>query len=198
MPASNQVIFITILGAESTGKTTLLESLVEGLAAELKPHCFSQVLIVPELLRAFCIAKRRTPTRTEQADLFAQQQTALAATAARAAASLTQPADRCLVLCDGAPITTALYSDQYFHDDSLIAAATTAHQRFALSFVLRPEFAWQADPIPYMRDSSQAQEVFDHGLQAWIAKSKIPHLHLKGDTQTRCSAAQSAMIKLIR
>ena len=56
---------IALLGAESTGKTTLAAALGVALAAEGR-----DAVVVDEYLREFCAREGRTPRRDEQAGLF--------------------------------------------------------------------------------------------------------------------------------
>ena len=59
---------IALLGAESTGKTTLASALAERLAAD--GHV---AVVVPEYLREFCDRQQRTPRHDEQQGIAAEQ-----------------------------------------------------------------------------------------------------------------------------
>ncbi|MEO8837057.1 MAG: AAA family ATPase, partial [Caldimonas sp.] len=65
---SGRALVVCLLGAESTGKTTLAGALGAALAAR-----GLAVDIVGEALRDFCAAAGRTPRREEQAAIAATQ-----------------------------------------------------------------------------------------------------------------------------
>ena len=89
---------ICIIGAESTGKTTLARALANQFDCPW----------VPEYLREFCDAQRRTPTRDEQA-LILETQHGAVCTAQLGAARPTET-----VIIDGLDpnwVTVMRYSD---------------------------------------------------------------------------------------
>ena len=102
---------IAILGAESTGKTQLAQTLVahaqgRGLSA----------LWVPEVLREWCDTRGKTPQPHEQLSIAqAQAQRALDAKATD------------WLVADTTPLMTAIYSDMLFADRSIYDMAL-AHQ----------------------------------------------------------------------
>src|SRR5882672_4517103 len=106
-------LLIAIVGAESTGKTVLAETLVEQLGEGTGLRCVA----VPELLRGWCERAGRTPRPDEQAAIAAAQ------TAAIDAAALTHD----IVLCDTTALMTAIYSDFLFADRALLAPALDFH-----------------------------------------------------------------------
>ena len=64
-----EALVIAVLGAESTGKTTLARS----LADELARRTGLRAAWVPETLREWCDRTGRTPAAHEQADIAAEQ-----------------------------------------------------------------------------------------------------------------------------
>jgi hypothetical protein len=92
---------VALLGAECTGKSTLAEALAARFNAGL----------VSEYLREWCDAHGRTPLQHEQAHIATEQ-------AARIDAAVGRHE---LVVCDTTPLITALCSQHYFNDDSLLA-----------------------------------------------------------------------------
>jgi nicotinamide riboside kinase len=68
---------IAVLGAESTGKSTLAADLQQALSAEGR-----RVTQVEEVLREFCDARGRTPRQHEQAGIAAEQTRRIEAAAA--------------------------------------------------------------------------------------------------------------------
>ena len=101
-----RVIRIALLGAESTGKTSLSQRITDALLAQGQIAAY-----VPEALREWCQMNGRTPAVHEQ-NQIAQQQ-----------------ADRIFsiqegwVIADTTPLMTAVYSDYVFQDPSLYEQA---------------------------------------------------------------------------
>jgi HTH-type transcriptional regulator, transcriptional repressor of NAD biosynthesis genes len=175
---SNRVLKVAVLGAECTGKT----SLIEGLAADAQLRNYG-VSFIAELLRDFCVKHARTPRQEEQLPLMQAQCTALLNASP-------------IVIADCAPITTALYSQMYFNDPSLIAHATQFHtEHIDLHLVLWPEFSWTADPLPFMRDGLVAQNQFDQLLNDWLASNpQLRWVRLSGSLAHRTEAASAAIV----
>jgi nicotinamide riboside kinase len=171
---------IAVLGAESTGKTELVDHLRKQLPAGSQ--------FVAEPLRAFCNQHNRVPTMAEQMTLMQAHMDTIDRYSGLSKGGL--------VVCDCAPITTALYSRLYYDDFSLMARATQFHQtRFQLTFYLAPEFGWVPDANPIMRDSPHAQARFDIVLNDWFATNpSLSVLRLSGNTVTRVAAANAAIM----
>ena len=85
---------IAIVGAESTGKTTLAAALAMRLAAETG----RRVAWVPELLREWCEHSGRTPLIHEQASILRAQHERIDAAAA----------SHDIVVCDTTALMTAV------------------------------------------------------------------------------------------
>jgi HTH-type transcriptional regulator, transcriptional repressor of NAD biosynthesis genes len=169
---------VAVLGAECTGKT----SLIEGLAANVQLRAYD-VSFVPELLRDFCVKHARTPRQEEQLPLMQAQCAELIA-------------ESPIVIADCAPITTALYSQMVFNDQSLIARATQFHkEHIDLHLILWPEFSWTADPLPFMRDGIVAQNQFDQLLNDWLANNpQLCWVRLSGSLTHRTETASAAIV----
>src|SRR5437016_1337610 len=105
---------IAIVGAESTGKTTLARELAAALAIDGR-----RVARVDEVLREFCLQAGRTPRADEQA------------TIARAQSQRIEQAARTheLVVADTTALMVAIYSQLLFNDRSLLAAALADQAR---------------------------------------------------------------------
>src|SRR5262245_22939885 len=95
---------IAVVGAESTGKSTLARALSDAWRTPGR-----RVALVDEALREFCDRAGRTPRADEQAAI-ANQQTQRIAAAAR---------DHELVVADTTALMVAIYSQHLFHDPSL-------------------------------------------------------------------------------
>jgi nicotinamide riboside kinase len=131
---------ICIIGAESTGKTTLAQALASQFNSPW----------VAEHLREFCDAHGRTPARQEQGLILETQVVHESAALVNAGHSAAP-----FVFCDTAPLLTAIYSEFVFSDRSLFARAHQLHARYATTLVLQPDIAWVADGV--QRDGSQVR-----------------------------------------
>ena len=167
---------ICIIGAESTGKTTL--------ARLLAAH--SESLWVPEYLRAFCEIQGRTPTRDEQTQIIETQQQSVQA-AQQAAAAQGAP----FVFCDTAPLLTAVYSDFVFGDASLYVRARSLHAHYALTLLLAPDIAWVADGL--QRDGEQVRGPVTQMLIRELAALTQPVSTVTGQGSARLHAAIEAV-----
>jgi HTH-type transcriptional regulator, transcriptional repressor of NAD biosynthesis genes len=172
-------IRIAILGAESTGKTTLCIELKQALISRSV-----KTTIKPEALREFCKLHNRVPTKEEQ---LTQEK-------------FDENHDTCglrtLSLSDCAPITTAIYSDLYFSDKSLYPDAEIYHANYDLSILLAPNIGWQSDGI--FRDSPAAQQRFHLLMQTWLKNKSHPWLEIDDIGERRTATAMSAIIPLLR
>lgn len=163
---------LCLLGAECTGKTSLAQALAAALPA----------IWVPEYLRHFCIQQGRTPYAEEQSHIAAQQQAFETAALAQA-----QAQGLAWVVCDTAPLLTAVYSEYVFGDDSLYATARTAQQRYALTLFLQPDFPWQADGL--QRDGAHARTAVQTMLEREMAQHTGPWQPLSGPPAHRLAQA---------
>ena len=120
---------IAIVGAESTGKSTL----ALGLAAALRARG-RDVAVVPEYLREFCDLLGRTPRQAEQAAIAAEQTRRIAV--ARSGHEL--------VVADTSALMIAVYSEHVFGDTSLYAQALADHRRCDLTLLTALDLPWQA------------------------------------------------------
>lgn len=104
----------------------------------------------------------RTPRRDEQASVVRGQLAAQAA-CLRAATS----AGKAFVFCDGSPLLTAIYSQHYFQDDSLMAMASELQAQYTLTLLLEPDLPWVPDAN--WRDGPAAQTAVHALLQAALS-----------------------------
>jgi nicotinamide riboside kinase len=163
---------IAILGAESTGKSTLAAALQRELGGA----------VVPEMLRDWVNAVRRTPRKEEQRSIFSLQ----VAKEKQIVASGTTP-----VFCDTTPLSIAIASIHYFNDDSLMRDAI-AHQRtYDYALVCMPSFPWVADGL--QRDSPQMQDRFHAALLDVLDNNGIAYTRVAGEGAARESRAIAAV-----
>jgi len=101
---------IGLIGAESSGKTTLSEALAHELTSSGTP-----AVVVPEYLRTWCDLHGRLPSAPDQLAILSGQLNY------EDRAAEQNPG--AVLVCDPAVITTALYSVLYFQDSSLMDLA---------------------------------------------------------------------------
>jgi len=169
---------ICLIGAECTGKTVLAQQLAEMLGG----------VVVPEQLRDWCATHGRTPQAHEQAALMQAQ-----IHIENQALALMDKGLNAMVFCDTAPLLTAIYSQQYFADSSLLAAAHAHHQRYALTLWLQPDLPWVPDGL--QRDG-QAVQAAVHQLLAQHLASHAPVVPVAGIGPERLQAARVALAAL--
>ncbi len=169
---------ICLIGAESTGKTTLAQA----LSAHFKCPW------VPEYLREFCESRQRTPSRGEQSLILETQvihQSAALVCARNANASY--------VFCDTAPLLTAIYSDFVFGDQSLFPRARDLHSRYSLTLVLAPDIAWVADE---QRDGAHVRQPITEKIVNELATLNATTAKIAGQDDARFAAALNAISTL--
>ena len=166
---------IAILGAECTGKTTLLAD----MAAHLRARG-ARVSVVDEVLRQWCAAQGRTPRADEQAAIM---QTQIAAVDAAAGCDY--------LLCDTTPLVTAVYSDLLFGDQSLYPAAVAQQRRYPVTFLTGTDLPWHADGI--QRDGLAARDQVDRRLRQVLQNHDLPVHPVCGLGAARLASAMAAL-----
>jgi nicotinamide riboside kinase len=177
---------IAIVGAESTGKTTLAAALAERLRAE-RAGSGGTVAWVPELLREWCDATGRTPRAHEQGAILRAQHERIAAAAAT----------HDWVVCDTTALMTAVYSTLVFGDDSLQARAAELHGRTAaLTLLTALDLPWVPDG--HQRDGPQVREPVDALLRALMQRHRIGYSVVSGSGERRVQQALDAVRPLTK
>jgi nicotinamide riboside kinase len=167
------VLTITLLGGESTGKSTLAQALQRHLNDTLG----MAAVRVPEHLRSWCEAMGRAPQSHEQAER-AEAQTRLIDHAC------AQPGVR-VVVADTTALMVAAYSDLYFNDRSLYPAALAQQQRYSLSLLMGLDLPWVPDGL--FRDGPAVREATDTALRRALQTAGLPYqtVHGKGEARTQ-------------
>ena len=144
-------LVVAIVGAESTGKSTLASALAQRIADDTGlATCW-----VPEYLRTWCEAAGRTPRADEQAAIAAEQAGRISAAAQRHA----------VVVADTTPLVTTAYQQVLFQDTGLDAAAQAWQRRCALTLLTALDLPWQADAV---RDGPHSQGPLDARLRTLL------------------------------
>lgn len=171
---------VLLLGGECTGKSALADALA--LA--------SGGIVVPEYLREFVEAAGRTPKREDQAQILESQQRRLSQ-----AISTARSSD--LVICDPAPLMTAVYSIQYFDDDSLLEGALERESELPAKQVLRvwcaPDIPWSGDGLH--RDGPAARAATHDIIERFVLPTvaEDPVIFVSGSTGQRVQSVLSAL-----
>lgn len=174
---------IAVLGAESTGKTTLARA----LAQELAQNTGLRVACVPEHLRDWCNRHGRTPLQHEQAAIAQAQNEAITAASA----------SHDVVVADTTSLMTAIYSQLIFNDTSLTAAAIAfMRQQVTTTLVMALDLPWQADGI--QRDGPQVQAPVMSMLRGLLIEHALPWSLIGGTGNARVEAALDAVAPWVR
>jgi len=166
---------IAILGAESTGKTTLAQALAAHWQGQgRRVHC------VGEYLREFCNREQRTPQPQEQRQI-AQVQTE----------RIERAPDCDILIADTTALMTAVFSDWLFGDRSLYPMAVQAQARFDVTLVTGLDIAWVADGL--QRDGPQVREPIDRLLRQSLDAAGMTYRVVYGQGPQRLAQALLAV-----
>ena len=160
---------ISVVGGESTGKSTLAAA----LGAELPG------LVVGEFLRTWVDERDgRTPGPGEQPAVMAGHREAELAALRRAGG-----AGIGWVVSDSGPLMTAVYSIQYFDDASLLPLAVEWAAQSERVLWCQDDFDWQPDP---QRDGAHARARSQEILASVFAEHpELPVLAVAGPFDER-------------
>lgn len=163
---------VALLGAESTGKTTLAASLGRRLGERGQ-----RAVVVDEFLREFCDRAGRVPRAEEQAGIAREQ--ARRIDAARASADV--------VIADTTALTIAVYSDLVFADRSLYPQALEDQRGYALTLMTALDLPWVADGL--QRTGPQVQAPVDALLRRALHDGGLAVHTVGGNGEARVDAA---------
>ncbi len=175
-------LVFAIVGAESTGKSTLAEA----LADRLRHDTGWRSTWVAEVLREWCDREGRTPAVHEQAGIAAEQARRIEAAAAA----------HDIVVCDTTPLMTAVYHRHVFGDASLDDFALAWQRRCSLTLLTALDLPWQADGL--QRDGPHVREPVDAAVRALLVGAGLPFVVVGGQGQARLEAALDAVAPLLR
>jgi len=145
---------IAIVGAESTGKSWLAQTLTEVLSARGE-----SVQWVHEHLRTWCAREGRTPLPHEQLPIAQAQ-----AAAVLSIASGT-------VIADTTPLMTAIYSHHLFGDKSLYPMALEHQRLYHLTLVTGLDIPWVADGL--QRDGPHVRSPIDTRVRQALTQTGL-------------------------
>ena len=170
-----QPLKIAVLGAECTGKS----SLVAALQAHWQARG-AKVLVAPEVLRQWCDQQGRTPLAHEQEAI------------AQAQAELTEHgSDVDYLIADTSPLMTAIYSDVLFQDPSLYPFALSHQRIYQHTLVAGLDLPWQADGI--QRDGPAMREQIDARLREVLQREGLAFSMVYGQGPQRLAGALAVL-----
>ena len=175
-------LIVAIVGAESTGKTTLAQALAQQLAERHALRC----QWVAEHLRQWCDDHGRTPQAHEQAAIAHAQ-----------AGLIEEAAARCdVVVCDTTPLMIAVYSQLIFGDTQLVAPAVQWHRHVDLTLLTALDVPWVADG--FIRDGAHVREPVDRTLREVLAEHGLPWTRVAGLGPQRVADAMAAVSPMLK
>lgn len=179
--AASSAPVLAIIGAESTGKSTLAAALAERIREQTGLRCG----VVDEYLREWCDREARTPRADEQRAIAEEQQRRIEE--ARAVHEV--------VVADTTPLMVATYSLFLFGDDSLVPMAVQAQRQTAATLLTALDLPWVADGL--QRDGPQVREPVDRLLRTLLAAHRLSWHVVGGQGAARVDQAFDAVAPLL-
>ena len=167
---------IALLGAESTGKTTLAAQLATALRRD--GH---GVAVVPEVLREWCERERRTPRPEEHLAIAQEQERRV-----DAAAALSQ-----VVIADTSALMVAIWGGLLFDGDPLLRYALQRQRGYDLTLLTGLDLPWVADGL--QRDATHPREPVDAMVRELLARAGVAYRVVYGTGEDRLRNALAAL-----
>jgi nicotinamide riboside kinase len=178
-----QALVIAVLGAESTGKSTLAEALARHIADQTGLSATH----VDEYLRTWCEHEGRTPRADEQLSIAQTQQQRIAAAAATHE----------VVVADTSALMIAVYSHYVFGDRSLDAWAAAAHAGSVHHTLLTAlDLPWVADGL--QREGEHVRAPIDALVRELLTTHRIDWSLVGGHGAARVQSAFDAVAPWLR
>ena len=176
-------LVIAIVGAESTGKSTLAAALAARVGAETGLTCTH----VDEELRGWCTRAGRVPRRDEQRAVAEAQQARIVEAAA----------GHDVVIADTTALMIAVYSRLVYDDRSLDAWAGAQHaRRVAHTLLTALDIPWVPDGL--QRDGPHVRPPVDAMVRELLAAHAIDWSLVSGLGEARLDRALDAIAPLLR
>lgn len=173
--ATARIVRVAILGAESSGKSTLASALAARQGS----------LWVPEFLREFVDAHQRVPREEDQfliASTQLQRERALEQQLQQQ--NLLPQRSSCQFLfCDTTPLMTALYSRCYFSRIDPDLEQLASSHAYDLTLVTAPDGPWVADGL--QRESAAVRQQIHRQLREELAARAIAFTQVEGTLAQR-------------
>ena len=165
---------VCLLGAESTGTTTMAAALADRYAT----------VWVPEYGREYSVPKdaRGEAWTTDEFVMIARRQQALED-------ELARDANR-ILFCDTDALTTAMFHEQYLGSRAPEVEAIASSRTYDLTFLTADDFPWVDDGT---RASADARSRMQLRFKEELASRPEPVIELCGSVEARLAAAVSAI-----
>ena len=169
---------VALLGAESSGKTTL--------AAALAAHYATAW--VPEFVRDYLNDGPNLAYTTADLRAIGAGQRALE----RAYRHLPGPLATGLLLCDTDALTTTVWAELYFGEEQAPPALVelALADRYAFTLLLAPDLPWVPDGT---RDQPARRAWFFERLRHWLARAGRPYAVISGAGAARLAQGRAAV-----
>jgi nicotinamide riboside kinase len=167
---------IALLGAQSTGKTTLSNQ----LAAHLRAQGLRAVA-VPEVLRTWCEREGRAPRPGEQLALAREQERQVDAAAAGAD----------LVIADTTALLLLVECGMPVEEGDLYRFALARQEAYDATLVTGLDLPWTPDPLH--RDAGHAREATDALLRSLLQRAGVAYQVVYGSGPQRLHGALQAL-----
>jgi len=170
---------IALLGAESTGKTTLARALAAHLRARTP-----QVVVVDEVLREWCAREGRAPRPEEHLAIAREHERRVDAAAAQAG----------IVIADTTALMVAIWGGLLFADDPLWRFALERQRSYALNLVTGLDLPWTPDGL--QRQGPKAREPVDALVRVGLDKAGVAWRVIYGRGEERVRNALEAVAEI--
>jgi nicotinamide riboside kinase len=172
---------IALLGAESTGKTTLAQALADALRA--RGH---RAAVVPEVLRAWCTEAGRAPRAEEQMAIAQEQERRVDAAAADRAG---------LVIADTTALMVPIYGALLDDDDPVYRFALERQRGYDLTLVTGLDLPWVDDGL--RRAGHAARGPVDARLRSALGRAGVSFRVVYGRGEERTRNALAPLLALL-
>lgn len=160
---------IGLLGGECTGKSVLASALERELSA----------CVVRECLRDFVSSHGRVPLQHEQTNIMRAQMDAEEAVERQCSGDW--------LVCDPAPLMTAVYSETYFGDDSLTQAGVMHAMGYDLLLWCDEDIPWVPDGM--MRDGPGFRSTEHAVIERIVRDTELRARLVSGTVEARLATA---------
>ena len=166
------VVRIALLGAESTGKSTLAQALAARYGT----------LWVPEYLREFVEVNARVPYEDDQTGIARTQR-------AREESFVADARVKDFLFVDTTPLMTAVYSRIYWGRVPPDLLAMEAAHDYAFTLVAAPDLPWVPDGL--QRESEEVRQRVHAQLVEVLDARGIPFTLLTGELEERVGQVEA-------
>ncbi len=178
---------IAVIGAESTGKSTLALALAVALGgAPASSGAPWRVALVAETLREWCDREGRTPRADEQSSIMVEHHRRIEQAALQ----------HDLVLCDTTALMTAVYSRTVFGDRSLDAQAVNLHRSMQATLLTALDLPWMSDGL--QRSGEHVRQPVDAAVRELLLAHGVAFSVISGSGDARRANALAALAPLLR